>query len=178
MFGGGAKLQHQRILCFGRISVALGLIVETQIDRIGRGEGARLRLHDGIQTNPYGGQVFRHKGIADGVVVDAAFSIQHIESRTVAVGRIKREAVVRKHVVVSPFRRVRIEAGMAEIVKEGEETRRLHAPSRGRFFGRGPEIGQYLLRNGLAGEKSEGKRQNDGLKIRLHIHSRWFLWVL
>ena len=174
MFGGGAKLQHQRILCFGRISVALGLIVETQIDRIGRGEGTRLRLHDGVQTNPYGSQVFRHKGIADGVVVNLPIGIQNIKSGTVAVRRTERETVIHQHIIVGPFRRVGIESAMAEIVEKGEETRLGNASSCGGLLCRGPEVGQYLLRRGLDGEKSESHSQGESLKIRLHIHSRWF----
>ena len=100
----------------------MGLVIETKIDRVGRGKGAWLWFHDGIQTDADRGEVFRHKGIADGKVIHATVGIEDIEGDTIAVGRTEGETIVDQCGVVGPFRRVGIHVGMAEIVEKGQKT--------------------------------------------------------
>ena len=173
-FGGEAELQHERVLLFGSVAVALGLVVEAQIHRVGRGEGTRLRLHDGVEADARRGQVFAHKGVADGVAVHAAIGVEHVEGGAVAVGRTQREAVVHQHRVVGPFRRVGVEVGLAEVVEEGQKPRLGDAFRHWGLLRRGPKRSQYLLGGGWDDRKPQGQSQNEYLKSRLHIHSRWF----
>ena len=102
-FYGGAELQYERILRFGRHAVALGLVIETEIYRIGRRKGVRLGRHDRVQADASRGKVFCDEGVADGVVINAPVLVQHVQGGSVAVGRTKREAVVDQGVAVGPF---------------------------------------------------------------------------
>ena len=109
MFGGDAEFEHQRVLCLGRIAVALWLVAEAEIQRVGRGEGAWRWLEDGVEADACRGEVFGDEGIADGVFIHAAMGIEDIEGDSVAVGCLEGEAVVHQGVVVGPFRLVGID---------------------------------------------------------------------
>ena len=151
--------------------MALGLVPETEIDRVGGREGLWCGFHDGVQANAGRSQVFGDEGIADGIVIDTSLSVEYVQRGGIARGRIQREAVVDQGIAVGPAGRVGIDVRLAKVVEKGKEQACFASNARLSWCVAAIKSGQDFLCVGDMAE-AERKGQSQYLKIRLHILCR------
>ena len=94
------------------------LIIETEINGIGRGDGSGCWLKNRVEADACRGEIFGHKGVADGVIVNSAVLVKDIKSGGISRWRIQWETVVDQHVSVAPFRGIGVNPRLAEIVEK------------------------------------------------------------
>ena len=86
------ELQHEGVLRLGRVAVALGLVEEAEIKRVGGYQCLGCRLEHGIKTYGCRSEILGNEGVADRIAVNTAGGIEHIEGGSVAGDGVERES--------------------------------------------------------------------------------------
>ena len=152
----------------------MGLIKETEVERVGWGERLGLWVEHGVESDDVRGEVFGDKGVADGIVVDATLGIKDIEGDSVAGNAVERESCVDKDVVIGPQRAVGVDPRGGEVIVE----RQRQWGSLACFGGRGDvmvESGEEFLGGGKGRGKAEEQYPCSIFKNRLHSSLRSLL---
>ena len=99
-----AKLEHERVISFRCIAIALRLIIKTEIHRIGRSQSSPYPvIHHGIKTNANRHERIGNKRIGTAVGINLAKLIEQVKSCSLIVYRIFRETMIYKDFLVLPF---------------------------------------------------------------------------